>query len=289
MQLSPHFSLEELCKSQTATRRGLDNTPPPEAVDSLRALCANVLEPLRALLGKPIHVSSGYRSPEVNKAVGGSKNSQHLRGEAVDFTVPGLTTQQVFDVIRASDLPFDQLIQEGTWIHVSHAHARKQRQECLIAHFGNGGTRYTVTSRRPAIIPSLPNLAPPRKKQVIPLAAPNDEFGTVTKPPISTRPNQGTMVAPPPPPSPRIDPGVYSSAGLLPERGTFPVFDVIWDRLFGTGANTTGWAAALLGLVTFWGQISEAAAQVGIVLPQNKQAWFALALAVGKLIWSKAK
>ena len=142
MRLSPHFTLEEMTTSQTAARRGIPNDPPPEAIARLVALCEGVLEPLRARLGRPIIVTSGYRSPELNAAIGGSPHSQHCRGEAADIIVPGLSP---LDVCRAvHDLGrYDQLIHEyGRWCHVSWRGESRSRREALTATLADGGTRY---------------------------------------------------------------------------------------------------------------------------------------------------
>jgi putative chitinase len=116
-QLSPHFSLAELTITQ---QRGIDNTPPTKVIGTLAATAAR-LEDVRALLGKPLIISSGYRSPELNAKVGGQKNSQHLTGQAVDFICPGFgTPAQVASAIRHSTVPFDQVIEEfGRWVHIS--------------------------------------------------------------------------------------------------------------------------------------------------------------------------
>lgn len=116
--LSPHFRLDELCASRTATRLRLDNTPPPEALLALRGLCEQVLEPLRLLLDMPITITSGYRSPAVNTAIGGAAGSQHTRGEAADIHVPGLSLDDLYEIIQARG-DFDQCIREPSWVHVS--------------------------------------------------------------------------------------------------------------------------------------------------------------------------
>lgn len=122
MILSAHFTLEEFIDSQTAARKGIDNTPPPEVMDRLHRT-ATGLELVRNLLQAPILISSGYRSPELNAAVGGSKNSQHMTGEAVDFTCPGFgPPAKVVQSIVQSIIPFDQVIVEfGRWVHISFA------------------------------------------------------------------------------------------------------------------------------------------------------------------------
>lgn len=122
MQLSPHFTLREL----TRTSVRLDNTPPPERIRRLRLLAWGVLEPVRAHFGRPVLVTSGYRSPEVNAAVRGAPTSQHMQCEAVDFEVPGVANAEVAAWVRAN-LVYDQCILEGArstdpaagWVHVS--------------------------------------------------------------------------------------------------------------------------------------------------------------------------
>lgn len=119
MNLSPHFTLEELTVSDTAARQGLSNQPGPEHLENLKRLAA-FLEEVRATLGKPIMVNSAYRSPEVNAAVKGSKNSQHCLGCAADIRIPGMTPKQVVTAIINSKLKFDQVIEEfGSWTHIS--------------------------------------------------------------------------------------------------------------------------------------------------------------------------
>jgi zinc D-Ala-D-Ala carboxypeptidase len=134
--LSEHFTLEELILSQTAARQGIDNTPSATIVQKLRQL-AGVLEEVRSLLGgAPILVSSGYRCLELNEAVGGAKNSAHMDGLAADFTAPAFgTVIQAARKIAASDLAYDQLIQEyGAWVHIGLAKdgVEPRRQELSI-------------------------------------------------------------------------------------------------------------------------------------------------------------
>jgi len=120
MQLSEHFSIEELTASETAARNGLDNTPGPIAYQNLVRL-ANFLEEVKKVLGgKPVMINSAYRGPEVNAHVGGSKNSQHMVGCAADIKVPGMTPDQICKAIIASELQYDQLIREfDSWTHIS--------------------------------------------------------------------------------------------------------------------------------------------------------------------------
>ena len=137
MMLSPNFSLSEFTESQTAARLGLDNDPPAEMYETLKAT-ARCMEDIRDLLGgKPILVSSAYRSPEVNKAVGGSANSQHTKGEAVDFTCPKFgTPRDIVAKIKDSPLLWDQLILEfDRWVHISFS-SRNRRQTLIIDRNG---------------------------------------------------------------------------------------------------------------------------------------------------------
>lgn len=133
VQLSPHFSLDELTATQ---HRGIDNALPAGLLPALTDT-AERMEAVRALLGQPIHVNSGYRSPELNAAVGGSKASAHMSGHAVDFICPGIGAPlAVCRVIAASSLAFDQLIEEGTWVHISFAPAL--RRQVLTKRAGGG-------------------------------------------------------------------------------------------------------------------------------------------------------
>lgn len=147
MNLSRNFTLAELVHSQTAARRGLDNTPPPEVVAELERLARTVLQPLRDRLARPIVVSSGYRSPAVNRAVGGARESAHLFGRAADITVPGMTSREVCKAIVDGGLPFDQCIDEfGSWCHVAIAASVPRRQQLEARRAANGRTVYrTVT------------------------------------------------------------------------------------------------------------------------------------------------
>ena len=144
VQLTPHFTLAELTHSEAATRLGIKNVPPPAVTEALRLVCVHVLEPVRAHFGRPVTVNSGYRSPAVNRAVKGSSTSQHVRGEAVDFEVPGVPNMDVAKWVRAN-LRFDQLIAEcvsprdpaAGWVHVSWR-LSGQRQSVLTFVPGQG-------------------------------------------------------------------------------------------------------------------------------------------------------
>lgn len=138
MNLTPHFTLEELTFSQYAARHGLDNKPSDEIIANLRKLAAK-LEEIRALLKSPIIVSSGYRSPAVNAAVKGSKNSAHMLGLAADFTAPGYgSVIRAARKIAASGIRYDQLIYEyDAWVHVGLSEAL-DRQQSLSIFKGTG-------------------------------------------------------------------------------------------------------------------------------------------------------
>lgn len=132
-----YFSIEELCRSETAEAKGIDNSPSAVVRGNLEALVSNVLDPLREAFGKPIIVNSGYRSNLLNKTLKGAKNSQHTRGEAADITAEDVKdNKQLFEIIR-ENLPFDQLIWEkGTrtypaWIHVSFKREGRNRKQIL--------------------------------------------------------------------------------------------------------------------------------------------------------------
>lgn len=145
MKLSKHFDLAELTTSQHAARKGIDNTPDESSFAALCALCEAVLEPLRVSLGVPVVVNSGYRSPRVNKAVGGSKTSQHMLGEAADIIVPGVPVGVVFAKIAELKLPVDQCIDEfGAWVHVSHRAGGTNRYLYQTARRENGRVVYAV-------------------------------------------------------------------------------------------------------------------------------------------------
>ena len=136
MKLTKNFSLEEMYRSDTARRLGIDNKPQTEeVVENLRALCLEVLQPLRDHLGKPVVVSSGYRCKDLNRKVGGVENSQHLKGEAADIKVSG--REELIDVMRyiMDETDFDQLIREKSgsteWVHVSHKRNGNNRRMVL--------------------------------------------------------------------------------------------------------------------------------------------------------------
>ena len=134
--MGKYFTINELTKSSTAQRLHIDNNPTQEVKDNLNKLIDNVLDPLRELYGKPIIVNSGYRCVKLNKAIGGAKNSQHLVGQASDIRTVQNTKEsnkELFDLIKNSKLPFDQLINEYdyNWVHVSYS-PRNRRQVLTI-------------------------------------------------------------------------------------------------------------------------------------------------------------
>lgn len=139
--LSKHFTLAEFTRSQTATRHGISNRPTPAHLDAMKLLCERVLEPVREHFGRPVRITSGYRSAALNRKIGGSQTSQHSRGEAADFEIPGIDNRTVAKWIR-DNLRFDQLILEGAkrgdpnagWIHVSYR-ADRARMDVLTATF----------------------------------------------------------------------------------------------------------------------------------------------------------
>ena len=143
-QLTTHFSLDELTKSDTAVRLGIDNTPSNDVLNNLNVL-AQGLEKVRTLLNvynRPVLISSGYRCSALNKALHGASNSAHMYGYAADFTCPDFGTPlDIVKKIAASDIQFDQIIQEGTWVHISFD--PKMRRQVLTAHFNNGVASYT--------------------------------------------------------------------------------------------------------------------------------------------------
>jgi hypothetical protein len=134
MKLTPNFSLEELTQSEIGERQGLDNTPNEEVKANLVRL-ARFLEEVRRVLGRPIMINSAYRSPAVNKAIGGKPTSQHCLGCAADIKVPGLTPDNIVKELLKTNLEYDQLIREfDSWVHISipNKFADKPRRQVLI-------------------------------------------------------------------------------------------------------------------------------------------------------------
>lgn len=150
MKLSKNFSLAEFTKSQTAERKGLDNTPTDEHLVRAKLLFENVVQKVRDNFG-PTVINSGYRGAELNAAVGGSSKSQHCKGQAADIEVPGVANAEVAQWI-VDNCDFDQLILEfytpgipdSGWVHVSYVGPEENRKSILTASRVNGKTNYSV-------------------------------------------------------------------------------------------------------------------------------------------------
>jgi len=134
LQLSKHFKLSEFTKSKMAKQHDIANNPDQIHVNNLIDLCKNTLEVIRDYYGKPIDISSGYRCLELNALVKGARNSQHVKGEAIDMQgMDGITNEQIFNYIK-DNLDFDQLINEYnfSWIHISYTNKKANRKQILI-------------------------------------------------------------------------------------------------------------------------------------------------------------
>ena len=148
MNLSANFTLKELTKSDTATRLGLDNTPDEETIENLKLLCEKVLQPVREHFGQSVTVNSGYRSPESNAAVGGSKTSDHCKGQAADIEINGVANPDLAQWIM-DNLEYTQLILEfytqgqpnSGWVHVSYDPNNLKKQELTATKIA-GKTTY---------------------------------------------------------------------------------------------------------------------------------------------------
>jgi hypothetical protein len=146
--ISKHISYREATRSDTALRKGIDNTPSVEQLESMEAIAERVFEPLREWVGGPVKVNSFFRSPELNVAVGGSTKSQHCKGEAIDLddTFGYKTNAEMFNYIK-NNIEFDQLIWEfgddenPAWVHVSYI-SPQNRRKCLKAYKEGGKTKY---------------------------------------------------------------------------------------------------------------------------------------------------
>jgi len=154
VKLSKNLSLGEFTLSQTAKREGIDNTPNEKHLEAAKLLAENIFQPIRDHFATPIFISSGYRSDALNEAIGGSKTSQHSKGEALDIDMDhrkGPENEEIFHYIR-ENLPFDQLIWEfGTdkrpdWVHVSYNSAGEQRGQILTAKRNSSGKVYYTKS-----------------------------------------------------------------------------------------------------------------------------------------------
>lgn len=144
MRLSNNFTLEELTASTTAKQHGVSNTPNKQAIENLGCLVQNLLQPLRDKLRRPIIITSGYRSPELNKLVGGATNSQHTLGQAVDIQVSGMSPRTLAEFVTRTGLTFDQMIVEEvgktSWLHLSYT--RKFNRKERLLYRGGKYTRF---------------------------------------------------------------------------------------------------------------------------------------------------
>jgi len=149
--ISKHISMNEGVYSITAKRLGLENKPTEAHLNNMKMLAVKVFEPLREWVGGPIRINSFYRGPELNKAIGGSKKSQHCNGQAVDIDdIYGhKTNAEMFNYIR-DNLEFDQMIWEfgdnknPNWVHVSYINPGENRNRCLVAYKEDGRTKYSL-------------------------------------------------------------------------------------------------------------------------------------------------
>ncbi len=150
MQLTEHFNLSEFTKSQQAVRHGIDNTPNPQQVENLRQLCINVLEPIRVWFKKPVFISSGFRNEAVNSMAGGSKTSDHMKGEAADIEIFGIDNCALALWIK-ENCKFNQLILEfhnhaadinSGWIHVSYRSSNNKNEVLTARRLPTGKTQY---------------------------------------------------------------------------------------------------------------------------------------------------
>ncbi|MDP4175618.1 MAG: D-Ala-D-Ala carboxypeptidase family metallohydrolase [Bacteroidota bacterium] len=151
--MSEHFSEEELSHSEYAIRHDLWNKPDKESLENLERLAEQVLEPIRKEITRPIYITSGYRTKEINSSVGGSPNSQHMKGQAVDTVCPGVPLLQYYNRIKRmvalNELIVDQVIFEfGNWVHISYISSHN-RNEFLIATKRSGQTVYMSDSILP--------------------------------------------------------------------------------------------------------------------------------------------
>tara|TARA_R100000315_G_scaffold58264_1_gene33296 strand:+ start:14 stop:469 length:456 start_codon:yes stop_codon:yes gene_type:complete len=149
--ISKHISYKEGVYSTTALRRGIDNTPNDEQLDNMELIAEKIFEPLRAYVNGPIKINSFFRSAKLNTAIGGSKTSQHCKGQAMDIddTFGKATNAEMYHFIK-ENLDFDQMIWEfgdddnPNWVHVSYVSPEKNRKKCLKAYKENGRTKYKV-------------------------------------------------------------------------------------------------------------------------------------------------
>ena len=151
MGISKHISNKESVYSRTAQRLNIDNTPTENHKKNMVELAENIFEPLRSYVGGPIKINSFYRSPDLNKAIGGSSKSQHCNGQAIDIddTFGRISNAEMYEFIK-ENLDFDQMIWEfgndsnPDWVHVSYVSEKENRNRCLQAYKENGKTKYKI-------------------------------------------------------------------------------------------------------------------------------------------------
>ena len=149
--ISKHISDKEGVYSRTAQRLDIDNTPTKNHKTNMGKLAENIFEPLRVYVGGPIKINSFYRSPELNKAIGGSSKSQHCNGQAIDIddTFGRMSNAEMYEFIK-ENLDFDQMIWEfgdnknPNWVHISYVSPKENRKRCLKAYKEKGKTKYTI-------------------------------------------------------------------------------------------------------------------------------------------------
>ncbi len=155
MNLTDHFTLEELVFSQTAVRDNIDNKPNNGQFQNLKNLCVNILEPVRVSINRPIAVTSGFRSERLNKAVGGSPDSQHMKGQAADIVCFGMSAKSLFKRILELGIPYDQIIYEGAqtnaWVHISFDAVQSRRSILLATFPPAGGVQYAKLTKTEAM------------------------------------------------------------------------------------------------------------------------------------------
>jgi hypothetical protein len=146
IQFTKNFSLYELLLTSHRRFDEEQYNPPAEVIENLRALCVNVLQPLRDALNSPVNLNSGYRCPSLNQAIGGARNSQHMTGHAADIIDLNNGNENLFKKIKQLNLPFDQMIDEFDfrWVHVSYDPVRNRRQILQAVKNGRGQTVYVT-------------------------------------------------------------------------------------------------------------------------------------------------